>query len=173
MKAQRKTKESFKMFLTNWTAVDMGKSGKVDYFPVLKLILSLEHKVKGWIREEGGIERKECNGTYSASFILTAAWASCEVWKHNADENPIDSSRFCLHKLHSASELQAVRGGKCVASPRNSFYWRSTMTSGNTECKQMRFYHSTKGLTFRALPNNSARHISSSYSMTDQLFIFI
>lgn len=113
----------------------MGKSGKVDYFPVLKLILSLEHKVKGWIREERGIEREECNGTYSASFILTAAWASCEVWKHNADENPIDSSRFCLHKLHSASELQAVRGEKFVASPRNSFtdgqQWQVAILNAN------------------------------------------
>lgn len=45
------------------------------------------------------------------------------------------------------------------------------MTSGNIECKQMRFYSSTKGLTFRALLNNSAGHTSC--SMSDQLFIFI
>ncbi len=47
------------------------------------------------------------------------------------------------------------------------------MTSGNIECKQMRFYCSTKGLTFRALLNNSAGYIRSSCSKSDQLFIFI
>lgn len=30
----------------------MGKSGKVDYFPVLKLILSSERKVAGLMREQ-------------------------------------------------------------------------------------------------------------------------
>ncbi len=86
-------------------------------------------------RREGGIEREERNGTDSASFILTAAWVSCEVWKHNADENPIDSRRFCLHKLHSASTLQAVREENLVASPRNSFtdgqQWQVAILNAN------------------------------------------
>lgn len=50
-------KNPLKCALTNRTAFGMGKSAKVDYFPLLKLILSLEHKVNGRMREESG-ERK-------------------------------------------------------------------------------------------------------------------
>lgn len=119
----------------------------------------------------GGLEKEECNGSDSASFILTAAWASCEVWKHNTDENPIDSRRFCLHKLHSASALQAVREENFVALPRNSFtdgqQWQVAILNAN----RCGFTAQQKGW-----PSGHYRTIllvTSSCSMSDQLFLFI